>query len=54
MKYTLFARVIAICTLGMHDNLTNYLVDRTVSSSPFVIKYVPYGSLTEVCARATV
>lgn len=33
----------------MHDNLTNYLVDRTRSSTPFVIKYVPYGSLAEVC-----
>jgi hypothetical protein len=32
----------------MHDNLTNYLVDRTRSSTPFVIKYVPYGSLEEV------
>lgn len=34
--------------IGMHDNLTNYLVDRTRSSTPFVIKYVPYGSLSEV------
>ncbi|KAF7796593.1 hypothetical protein EIP86_007774 [Pleurotus ostreatoroseus] len=33
---------------GMHDNLTHYLVDRTRSSAPFVIKYVPYGSLSEV------
>lgn len=33
---------------GMHDNLTEYLVGRTRSSFPFVIKYVPYGSLKEV------
>ncbi|KAI0308759.1 FAD-linked oxidoreductase-like protein [Amylostereum chailletii] len=33
---------------GMSDALTNYLVDRTRSSSPFVIKYVPYGALEEV------
>lgn len=32
----------------MHDNLTHYLADRTRSSTPFVIKYVPYGSLSEV------
>ena len=35
-------------SIGMHDDLTNYLVNRTRSSAPFVIKYVPYGSLTEV------
>ena len=35
---------------GMHDNLTHYLVDRTRSSAPYVIKYVPYGSLSEVCS----
>ncbi|PSR71121.1 hypothetical protein PHLCEN_2v12967 [Hermanssonia centrifuga] len=33
---------------GMHDHLTNYLVERTRTSSPFVIKYVPYGSLKDV------
>ncbi|GJE99762.1 FAD-linked oxidoreductase [Phanerochaete sordida] len=33
---------------GMHDDLTDYLVGRTRSSTPFVIKYVPYGSLAEV------
>lgn len=32
----------------MHDNLTHYLVERTRSSTPFVIKYVPYGALSEV------
>ena len=32
----------------MSDALTNYLVDRTRSSSPFVIKYIPYGALSEV------
>ncbi|CAL1696951.1 unnamed protein product [Somion occarium] len=33
---------------GMTDALTNYIVDRTSSSSPFVLKYVPYGALAEV------
>ncbi|KAI0757554.1 FAD-linked oxidoreductase-like protein [Daedaleopsis nitida] len=33
---------------GMTAALTNYLVDRIQSSSPFVIKYVPYGRLAEV------
>lgn len=33
---------------GMSDALTNYVVARTRSSSPFVIKYVPYGALSEV------
>ena len=28
--------------------LTNYLVNRVHSSSPFVIKYIPYGGLSEV------
>ncbi|KZT08999.1 FAD-linked oxidoreductase [Laetiporus sulphureus 93-53] len=33
---------------GMCDDLTNSLVDRTRSDSPFVIKYIPYGALSEV------
>lgn len=33
---------------GMSDALTNHLVDRVHSSSPFVLKYIPYGNLTEV------
>ncbi|EJD04539.1 FAD-linked oxidoreductase [Fomitiporia mediterranea MF3/22] len=33
---------------GMRDALTNYLVDKTRSTEPFVIKYVPYGKLSEV------
>ncbi|TFK85683.1 FAD-linked oxidoreductase [Polyporus arcularius HHB13444] len=33
---------------GMTAALTNYLVDRIHSSSPFVIKYIPYGQLSEV------
>jgi len=33
---------------GMSDALTNYLVGKTRSTSPFVIKYVPYGALSEV------
>lgn len=28
--------------------LTGHLVDRVRSSSPFVIKYIPYGRLSEV------
>jgi proline dehydrogenase len=35
---------------GMSDGLTNYIVARTHSSAPFVIKYVPYGALSEVRA----
>ena len=33
---------------GMSDALTNYLVERTRSPSPFVLKYLPYGHLSEV------
>ncbi|KAJ7022978.1 FAD-linked oxidoreductase-like protein [Mycena alexandri] len=33
---------------GMCENLTQYLANQTESSSPIVIKYVPYGALTEV------
>ncbi|KAI0325023.1 FAD-linked oxidoreductase [Cubamyces sp. BRFM 1775] len=33
---------------GMTAALTNYLVNRVHSSSPFVIKYIPYGGLSEV------
>ncbi|EPQ61156.1 FAD-linked oxidoreductase, partial [Gloeophyllum trabeum ATCC 11539] len=33
---------------GMCDALTDYLVDKTRCSAPFVIKYVPYGALSEV------
>lgn len=33
---------------GMSDALTNSLVDRTRCTSPFVIKYIPYGRLAEV------
>ncbi|KAJ3763893.1 FAD-linked oxidoreductase [Lentinula raphanica] len=32
---------------GMSDELTDYIVHRTRSNSPMVIKYVPYGSLLE-------
>ena len=34
---------------GMSDSLTNYLVGRIKSTTPCVIKYVPYGALVEVC-----
>ncbi|KAI9065797.1 FAD-linked oxidoreductase [Trametes sanguinea] len=33
---------------GMTAALTNYLVERVRSPSPFVIKYIPYGRLSEV------
>ncbi|KAI5120872.1 hypothetical protein M0805_008244 [Coniferiporia weirii] len=33
---------------GMSDALTDSLVNRTRSTDPFVIKYVPYGALSEV------
>ncbi|TBU30788.1 FAD-linked oxidoreductase [Dichomitus squalens] len=33
---------------GMTAVLTNYLANRVQSSSPFVIKYIPYGQLSEV------
>ncbi|KAH9850565.1 FAD-linked oxidoreductase [Lenzites betulinus] len=33
---------------GMTAALTGHLVDRIRSSSPFVIKYIPYGRLSEV------
>ncbi|TDL22291.1 FAD-linked oxidoreductase [Rickenella mellea] len=33
---------------GMSDALTNSLINRTASSAPLVIKYVPYGSLSDV------
>ncbi|KAF8060829.1 FAD-linked oxidoreductase [Lyophyllum atratum] len=33
---------------GMHDDLTNHLVNSTASNSPLIIKYVPYGALADV------
>ncbi|KAI0791690.1 FAD-linked oxidoreductase-like protein [Abortiporus biennis] len=33
---------------GMSDALTNYIVDRTRTSSPMVLKYLPYGALANV------
>ena len=33
---------------GMADSLTNYIVQRTKSTAPCVVKYMPYGALTEV------
>lgn len=32
----------------MCDALSDSLVDRTRSSEPFVVKYLPYGALSEV------
>ena len=34
----------------MSAALTNYLVDRVRAPAPFVIKYIPYGALSEVRA----
>ncbi|KAK2459778.1 hypothetical protein APHAL10511_008210 [Amanita phalloides] len=40
---------VAIAQLyGMYDELTDSLVDRTISKAPLVMKYVPYGVLSEV------
>ncbi|KAF8642866.1 hypothetical protein AX16_009372 [Volvariella volvacea WC 439] len=33
---------------GMSDDLTDWLVNSTMSNSPLIIKYVPYGALSEV------
>jgi len=33
---------------GMSDDLTDWVVSRIKSSTPFVIKYVPYGALADV------
>ncbi|KAI0641100.1 FAD-linked oxidoreductase [Trametes meyenii] len=41
-------RVAVAQLYGMCDALTDHLVSRTRSASPFVLKYLPYGSLTEV------
>ena len=37
----------------MTATLTNSLVDRVHSSAPFVIKYIPYGRLSEVRRRVS-
>ncbi|TBU56221.1 FAD-linked oxidoreductase [Dichomitus squalens] len=41
-------RVAVAQLYGMADGLTDHLVDRTRSASPFVLKYLPYGKLSEV------
>ncbi|KAF9529860.1 FAD-linked oxidoreductase-like protein [Crepidotus variabilis] len=33
---------------GMSDDLSDWIVSRTISSSPLVIKYMPYGALADV------
>ncbi|QRW05789.1 proline dehydrogenase [Ceratobasidium sp. AG-Ba] len=33
---------------GMRDDLTNWVVDTIRANSPMVLKYVPYGALTDV------
>ncbi|KDR68719.1 hypothetical protein GALMADRAFT_256542 [Galerina marginata CBS 339.88] len=33
---------------GMSDDLTEWVVSRIISNTPFVIKYVPYGALADV------
>ncbi|KAI0034966.1 FAD-linked oxidoreductase-like protein [Vararia minispora EC-137] len=42
------ARITVGQLYGMSNGLTNYIVSRTRSSTPFVIKYIPYGALEEV------
>ncbi|KAI0638876.1 FAD-linked oxidoreductase [Trametes polyzona] len=41
-------RVAVAQLYGMCDALTDHLVSRTRTTSPFVLKYLPYGSLAEV------
>ncbi|KAI0825334.1 FAD-linked oxidoreductase [Trametes gibbosa] len=41
-------RVVLAQLYGMCDALTDHLVSRTRTTSPFVLKYLPYGSLAEV------
>ncbi|KAH9850564.1 FAD-linked oxidoreductase [Lenzites betulinus] len=41
-------RVVLAQLYGMCDALTDHLVRRTRTTSPFVLKYLPYGSLAEV------
>lgn len=48
VQLALFKLNLTSLELGMSDGLTNHLVDRTRTSAPFVLKYIPYGSLLEV------
>ncbi|PIL30759.1 hypothetical protein GSI_06927 [Ganoderma sinense ZZ0214-1] len=41
-------RVAVAQLYGMSDGLTDHLVERTRCASPFVLKYLPYGKLSEV------
>ncbi|KIJ98279.1 hypothetical protein K443DRAFT_680913 [Laccaria amethystina LaAM-08-1] len=41
-------RVAVAQLYGMCDDLTDWIVRRTDSKTPFVVKYVPYGALAEV------
>ncbi|KAJ3572324.1 hypothetical protein NP233_g3161 [Leucocoprinus birnbaumii] len=48
VKPEVVERVAVAQLYGMSDDLTRYLVNRTKASTPFIIKYVPYGALEEV------
>ncbi|CAA7267709.1 unnamed protein product [Cyclocybe aegerita] len=41
-------RVVIGQLYGMRDDLTDWVVSQIVSETPFVLKYVPYGALSEV------
>ncbi|KZT61796.1 FAD-linked oxidoreductase [Calocera cornea HHB12733] len=41
-------RVAVAQLYGMHDNLTDYVAERLVASSPVATKCIPYGSIDEV------
>lgn len=41
-------RVMVAQLYGMHDNLTDYVAERLVASSPVATKCIPYGSIDEV------
>jgi len=41
-------RIVIAQHYGMCDDLTDWVMKNTVSNTPFVIKYVPYGTLADV------
>ncbi|KZO99612.1 FAD-linked oxidoreductase [Calocera viscosa TUFC12733] len=48
MKPEVEGRVAVAQLYGMHDNLTDYVAERLVASSPVATKCIPYGSIDEV------
>lgn len=34
--------------VGMTDALSDHIVERTRCNTPFLLKYIPYGALSEV------